>query len=431
MTNTTIFAIATLTGLLLVTVGAQNAFSGVGGNTAEDSWEEPVSGAKAIPDWVDNNFRWYGEGLIEQSDLLNSLSYMLDNGFMYMSDKAAQETADLRAENAQLRSEFKPVVEGTVLAGAVDSPVDEYGRVKVQFHWDEETEQEALHHLRKAYDLDPAFQTKVVQFDNNHDKWIDVLSIDWGSSSSQEDCSAVGSDENSSCWIRVSQVHAGEEIWTDEYGATSLSGDPDRPLITGQVYNSETTDDRPTEEVAFSYNKIASASETVHDLVNNGETSTTGWDEGVAAFTSKNYGTTSASDGVHELAHALGMMNNAIEKEIQTIEGEVVILGDLMDMFTSTSISSARATTQYGESDFQFISRYTSQVDTKIQSLQTGLRVLDDMLSTAGDDAQLANIDLQNAIEKNQDMLYTLKLKTTQINSDGEFWFENLIPNTL
>ena len=171
----------------------------------------------------------------------------------------------------------------------------------------------------------------------------------------------------------------------------------------------------PTEEVAFYYNKIASASETVHDLVNSGETSTTGWDEGVAAFTSKNYDTTSTSHGTHELGHALGMMDNAIEKEIQTLEGQVAILEELMDMYTSSSTSSARATTQYSESDFQFISRYTSEIDTKIQSLQTGLRVLEDKLSTAGDDAQLANIDLQNAIDENQDTLELLKEKN---NSD-------------
>jgi len=436
MTNTTIFAIATLTVLLLVPVVAQNVFGAENPLSSSTLLDNPTVDAKAIPDWVDGVMGFYIQGEISEREMLDAFNYLFDKGIMHESQEAAQEMADLRAENAELKKAFKPIVEGTVLAGAVDSPVDEYGRVKVQFHWDEETEQEALHHLRKAYDLDPALQTKVVQFDNNHDKWIDVLSIDWGSSSSQEDCSAAegSSDENSSCWIRVSQVHAGEEIWTDEYGKASSSGDPDRPLITGQVYNSETTDDRPTEEIAFYYNKIASASETVHDLVNSGETSTTGWDEGVAAFTSKNYGTTSASDGVHELAHALGMMNNAIEKEIQTIEGEVAILGDFMDMFTSTSTSSAaRATTQYSESDFQFISRYTSQIDTKIQSLQTGLRVLEDMLSTGVDDSQMTQemqLQLQDAMNKQQNTLQSLKEKTAQIDADGEFWFENLIPNT-
>ena len=48
------------------------------------------------------------------------------------------------------------------------------------------------------------------------------------------------------------------------------------------------------------------------------------------------------------------------------------------------------------------------------------------MLSSVGDDTQLVNNDLLNAIEKNQDMLDTLKAKTTQIDANGEFWFTDL-----
>ena len=71
---------------------------------------------------------------------------------------------------------------------------DKYGRVKVQFHWDREGE----------------------------------------------------SDENSSCWIRVSQTWAGKN-WGgvqiprigQEVIVDFLEGDPDRPLITGRVYNED------------------------------------------------------------------------------------------------------------------------------------------------------------------------------------------------
>jgi type VI secretion system secreted protein VgrG len=69
---------------------------------------------------------------------------------------------------------------------------DEYGRVKVQFHWDREGKR----------------------------------------------------DERSSCWIRVSQLWAGE-TWGamfiprigQEVIVDFIEGDPDRPLITGRVYN--------------------------------------------------------------------------------------------------------------------------------------------------------------------------------------------------
>jgi type VI secretion system secreted protein VgrG len=69
---------------------------------------------------------------------------------------------------------------------------DQYGRVKVQFHWDRYGKR----------------------------------------------------DENSSCWVRVSQVWAGKNWGSmhiprigDEVVVSFLEGDPDRPLITGRVYN--------------------------------------------------------------------------------------------------------------------------------------------------------------------------------------------------
>ena len=93
----------------------------------------------------------------------------------------------------------KPVIEGIQTAKVVGPSgeeiyTDEYGRVKVQFHWDREGEY----------------------------------------------------NEKSSCWIRVSHSWAG-----GQYGYFSLprvgqevivsfvEGDPDRPLITGRVYNAD------------------------------------------------------------------------------------------------------------------------------------------------------------------------------------------------
>jgi type VI secretion system secreted protein VgrG len=91
----------------------------------------------------------------------------------------------------------KPVVEGpqtAIVCGPKGDEIytDEYGRVKVQFHWDREGQL----------------------------------------------------DENSSCWIRVSQLWAGKK-WgamyipriTQEVIVEFLEGDPDQPIITGRVYN--------------------------------------------------------------------------------------------------------------------------------------------------------------------------------------------------
>jgi type VI secretion system secreted protein VgrG len=93
----------------------------------------------------------------------------------------------------------KPLVEGIQTArvtgpGGEEIYTDKYGRVKVKFHWD-----------------------------RGDDK-----------------------DEKSSCWVRVSSTFAGTQygaIFTPRIGhevvVDFLEGDPDRPLITGSVYNAD------------------------------------------------------------------------------------------------------------------------------------------------------------------------------------------------
>lgn len=104
----------------------------------------------------------------------------------------------------------KPVVQGpqtAIVVGTAGEEIytDKYGRVKVQFHWDR---------LGKA-------------------------------------------DEKSSCWIRVSQSWAGNRwgaLFIPRIGqeviVDFLEGDPDRPLVTGSVYNSDTMPPYPLPENA-------------------------------------------------------------------------------------------------------------------------------------------------------------------------------------
>jgi type VI secretion system secreted protein VgrG len=93
----------------------------------------------------------------------------------------------------------RPIVQGPQTAVVVGKSgeeiwTDKYGRVKVQFHWDREGK----------------------------------------------------SDENSSCWVRVSHPWAGKNWGSiaiprigQEVIVDFLEGDPDRPIITGRVYNGD------------------------------------------------------------------------------------------------------------------------------------------------------------------------------------------------
>ncbi len=114
----------------------------------------------------------------------------------------------------------RPMVQGPQTAMVVGKSgeeiwVDKYGRVKVQFHWDREGKD----------------------------------------------------DENSSCWIRVSQPWAGKgwgAVWIPRIGqeviVDFLEGDPDQPIITGRVYNAEQMPpyDLPTEQTKSSFKSYSS-----------------------------------------------------------------------------------------------------------------------------------------------------------------------------
>jgi len=97
------------------------------------------------------------------------------------------------------RTTPRPMVRGpqtAVVVGPAGDEIytDKYGRVKVQFHWDRDGKK----------------------------------------------------DQNASCWVRVAQVWAGKNWgWMtvprigQEVIVDFLEGDPDRPIVTGRVYNAE------------------------------------------------------------------------------------------------------------------------------------------------------------------------------------------------
>jgi type VI secretion system secreted protein VgrG len=129
--------------------------------------------------------------------------------------RAAEYEATTEAEEASFRCTFsaidsgvcfrparvtpRPVVQGLQTALVVGKSgeeiwTDQYGRVKCQFHWDRQG----------------------------------------------------AKDENSSCWVRVSQAWAGNgwgAMFVPRIGqeviVAFLEGDPDRPIIVGRVYNAD------------------------------------------------------------------------------------------------------------------------------------------------------------------------------------------------
>ncbi len=105
------------------------------------------------------------------------------------------KSVPFRSSHATYKPEIRGIQTAIVTGSAGDEVyIDEYGRIKVQFHWDREGKR----------------------------------------------------NENSSCWIRVSQTWAGNgwgAVFHPRIGqeviVSFIEGDPDRPLITGRVYNGE------------------------------------------------------------------------------------------------------------------------------------------------------------------------------------------------
>lgn len=109
------------------------------------------------------------------------------------------EAIDLRTQYRAPRVTPKPVVQGAQTATVVgkkgeEIDTDKHGRVKIQFHWDRKGKQ----------------------------------------------------DDKSSCRVRVAQVWAGQQWGAmhiprvgQEVIVSFLEGDPDRPIITGRVYNEQ------------------------------------------------------------------------------------------------------------------------------------------------------------------------------------------------
>jgi type VI secretion system secreted protein VgrG len=141
--------------------------------------------------------------------LVTETTYNVSTDAYYSTGRAGPETTyecrfqaiDSSQQYRPLRRTSKPVIQGPQTAIVVGKSgeeiwTDKHGRVKVQFHWDR---------YGKA-------------------------------------------DENSSCWIRVAHAWAGKKwgsIYLPRIGqeviVEFLEGDPDRPIITGRVYNGDST----------------------------------------------------------------------------------------------------------------------------------------------------------------------------------------------
>ncbi len=149
---------------------------------------------------------------MNQTYLIKSVQYDIRNDNYLQSQPGTAETTFMaRLTCFESSQQFRParvtpkaVVRGpqtAVVVGPSGEKIytDEYGRVKVQFYWD-------------------TYGTS----DQNSSCWIRV-SQSW-----------AGAPNNGLNWGDMALPHVGDEVIVD-----FLEGDPDKPLITGRVYNAD------------------------------------------------------------------------------------------------------------------------------------------------------------------------------------------------
>jgi hypothetical protein len=396
-----------------------------------------ITTAQAIPDWVKTTMMFYLDEQISERELLDAFNWLFENNIMHLSQEAAQEVQNLREkveEQEAAISSLRTLVSSESIAGESG----EFWFEDLQPGYYENTKGERI--MQPQYGADDNPQSKVIV-------------RGWDPASKEEVVDKVTETNKESVQrfvieLYAESIHSAQgTLWLPMIEGNVLSGfesgDPDRPIIIGRIYNAESTqagghsgeywfeDLKPGYSESPSGSQISPsqikvlimasvadvdfASQTVDEVLRKGGTASA-WEEGITAFSP----TKNTESVIPELQGVIVLCNNEIAKKTHHIEAELDLIEQWLEIIsekqeiTSSYDASGRVTSttetgaQYNQSDLDFISRKLVSIDQQIKALDTGIKVFEEKLSSLGDDAQLANIDLQNSLQKQQQTLQTM-----------------------
>jgi len=408
MTRTVIFTIATLTGLLLVPVGAQNVFGPENPLSSATLLQNPTIDAKAIPDWVGTTMGFYVDKQISEREMLDAFNYLFNNNILHLSEEAAQQVAELREENKQLRAGIQRELTEYDDFGLVDSfdqtlEDKSTGQVKVKFPWDRasscildftrEPGREALILALDPTDLED-FELQeyekreyCVQYRETDFDFVSRLMEQEGMYYYfQHDSKTTGK--------------AGEEIYLDEYGRITSGYN-----IKGQI---------------TSTTEISEASKIISQLLDKGETSEASWKKFAKNFRYADAGSDSST--VDELNGIVAFCNIAMDKEIHALQAEVMLLEGLSGEHIGYRLERATddTSTKYAgepteDKITELLSKHLVSAQQKIESSLAGIavceiemRTMEKQYQTASDMTQMMQMELQDAMNKQSQAIQTL-----------------------
>ncbi len=325
----------------------------------------PVTSGQVIPDWVRTTMGYYLEDQISEREILDAFNWLFENNIMHLSQEAAQEVQDLRdkvEEQASAISTLRTLVTTQAMTVGERIMQSEYGSGDSTATLDDEI----MVLLRPAPGADMQSEDEIM---------VLLRPVPGADMQSEDEIMVL---------LRPASGADGEIIITEDFRASVAD---------------------------FNF-----ASQTVDDILRKGGT-VSAWEEGIAAFQTNNVD----KSVIPELAGIVVLCNNEIDKKTQQIDAELRMIelwlgiiseeqerysNDAYD--TRTSDSTSESQTQYRESDLDFITRNLISIDQQIKALDTGIMVLEEKLQSTGEDGQLANIDLQNQLQKQQQTLQTM-----------------------
>jgi hypothetical protein len=398
MAKTVIFSIITIA----VLIGFQQSYS------IPEIDDEVVVGfehgdAKAIPDWVRTTMGFYLKDQISEREILDTFNYLFENNIMHLSQEAAQEVQEMRNEIDDLKQEL----EETKAAIAIPNLIE----------------------ARKGANESSTSGERIMQpeFGAGDNTQTKVIVRGWDPE--QKESTTEANKESIQRFVvelyAESMSLSQDAIWLPMIEGevlTGFEGDMDRPIIIGRIYNTESSQSYPIVPsqtkvlIMASTSDFDFASQTVDDVLRKGGT-VSAWEDGIEAFKTDSVD----RSAIPELQGIVVLCNIEIDKKIQRIDAELEIIEQWLEIISKEQESSSVDTPgrlasgdtgeyvqQYNQSDLDFIKRHLIHIDQQIKALDTGVGVFEEKLSSIGDDAQLANIDLQNALQKQQQTLQTI-----------------------
>jgi len=352
--------------------------------------------SSAIPDWVKGQFGWYVNGEIDEKTLLTSMNWMFDNNIMQLSEKAAQEVQGMRDEIGDLKYELEVTKAAIAIPNLLDARkgANESERSGYMKLGDIKGESERSGYMKLG-------DIKGESNKSTGDVYFTLILKTSTQNFTPEDEIMV--------LLRPAPGNIDESLGSYNFEVVTTDDAHSNWIVVDSISKSDEVSTFDSLGVAANSDAVEFAENTINDIMINGG-SVAAWNQGIAAFATQGMD----ESVIDDLQGIVVLCSIQIDKKSQIINAELEMIREWLEIIENKQTT---GTSNYNESDLDFISRTLVGIDEQINSLDTGIMVLKEKLESA--DSSLTSIDLQNQLQKLQETLQimsnTLMLDNTRI----------------